>query len=116
MVAEAQRIGILFPVRTPVRYPYLAQVLGISPTLVEGVPAPAVEVVGQAGAVVAHRTIRVGQHVAGEPLALAAPDHIASRSRSAGLVAPAAAEEIAALRYSLYLSVYLNRCKIAFIR
>jgi len=85
------------------RYPYLAQILDTSQTLVKGVPAAPVEVVGQAGAVVVHRTMQGGQHVAGEPLALAALDHIASRSSSAGLVAPAAAEEIAALRYSLSL-------------
>lgn len=113
---EVQRIGILFPVRTPMRYPYLAQILDTSQTLVKGVPAAPVEVVGQAGAVVVHRTMQGGQHVAGEPLALAALDHIASRSSSAGLVAPAAAEEIAALRYSLSLSVHANMCKISFIR
>jgi hypothetical protein len=100
---EVQRIGILFPVCTPVRYPYLALVLDTSQTLVEGVPTAPVQVVGQAGTVVVHRTMRGGQHVTGEPLAQAALDHIASRSSSAGLVAPAAAEEIAALRYSLSL-------------
>jgi len=113
---EVQRIGIPFPARTPMRYPYLAQVLDTSQTLVKGVPAAPVEVVGQAGAVVAHRTMGGGQHGAGEPLSLAALDHIASRSSSAGLVVPAVAEEIAALRCSLYLSVYLNMCKISFIR
>ena len=113
---EVQRIGILFPARTPMRYPYLAQVLDTSQTLVEGVLAAPVEFVGQARAPVAHRALQGEQHVDGEPLSLAALDHIASRSSSAGLVAPAAAEEIAALRYSLSLSVYLNVCKISFIR
>ena len=101
---EVQRIGILFPARTPMRYPYLAQVLDTSQPLVKGVPAAPVGVVGQAGAVVAHRTMVGEQHGAGEPLSLAALDHIASRSSSADLVAPAVAEEIAALRYSLSLS------------
>jgi hypothetical protein len=115
MVAEAQRIDILFPVRIPVRYPYLAQILDTSQTLVGGVPTDVGDV-GQAEAPVVHRTMQEGQHVTGEPLALAALDHIASRSSSAGLVAPAAAEEIAALRYSLSLSIHLNMCKISFIR
>ena len=98
---EVQRIGIPFPARTPMRYPYLAQVLDTSQTLVKGVPAAPVEVVGQAGA--------------GEPLSLAALDHIASRSSLAGLVAPAVAEEVAALRCPLVLSIYVNKSKISFI-
>ena len=71
---EVQRIGIPFPARTPMRYPYLAQVLDTSQTLVKGVPAAPVGVVGQAGAVVAHRTMVGEQHGAGEPLSLAALD------------------------------------------
>ena len=59
----------------------------------------------QAGGVVAHGMMRGGQQVAGELLSLAALDHIASRSSSAGLVVPAGAEEIVALRYSLSLSM-----------
>ncbi len=113
---EVQRIGILFPVHTPMRHPYLAQVPDTSQALVEGVPSALVEVVGQVGAVVVHGTVQGGQQGAGSPLSLAVLDHIASRSSSAGLAVPAAAEEIAALRYSLYLSIYLNRCKIACIR
>jgi hypothetical protein len=53
--------------------------------------------------------------VAGEPLPLDALGHIASHSSSAGLVAPAVAEEIAALRCPLSLPIYLNMCEISFI-
>jgi hypothetical protein len=104
---EVHRIDILFPVHTLTRYPYLVQVPDTSQ-----IP---VEVVGEVGSVVVYKTMREGQHLAGELLPLDAPDHIASHSSSVGLVAPAVAKEIAALRYSLSLSVYVNTCKISFI-
>jgi hypothetical protein len=53
--------------------------------------------------------------VAREPLPLDAPGHIASHSSSAGLVAPAAAEEMAALRCPQSFPIYLNMCEISFI-
>ena len=114
MAVEDQRIDVPFPVHTPMRCPYLAQAPDTSQITVEVVLAVSAEVAGKEESVVAHRTTQEAQHVAGKPQD--ALDHIASRSSSAGLVAPAAAEEIAALRYSLSLSVYLNVCKISFIR
>jgi hypothetical protein len=101
MAVEDQRIDVPCPVHTPMRCPYLARAPDTSQITVEAALAVSEEVAGEAESVVAHRTIQEAQHVAGKPLD--ALDHIASRSSSAGLVAPAAAEEMAALRYSLSL-------------
>ena len=79
------------------RYPYLVQVPDTSQM--------PVEVVGEVGSVVVYKTMRGEQHLAGELLPLDALDRSASRSSSAGLVAPAVAEEVAVLRYSRSLSV-----------
>ena len=57
---EVQRIGILFPAHTPVRYPYPAQVPGTSQIPVEGVLAAVVEVVGLGEAVVVRGTMLAG--------------------------------------------------------
>ena len=85
------------------RHPYLAPAPDISQVPGGGVPIALVEIVGKVKAAVVHWAMWGGQHEAGELRPLVALDHIASHSSSAGPVAPAVAEEIAALRYSLSL-------------
>ena len=111
MAVEDQSIGIPFPVRTPVRCPYLVQVHAALQTNVATAPVAPAVVAEEAGSVGAHKT----GHVAEEPLPLDALDHIASHSSSSGRPAPAVAEGLAVLRFPLSCSIHVNRCEFSFI-
>jgi hypothetical protein len=109
---EVQSTDILFPAHIPAKRPYREQIPAAPHVGVEVACTAPVEAAEAAVIVVVQRAVREAWHEAEVVLPLAAPGHTASHSRWPAL---ALVQGIAVLRFPLFFSIYVNRCRVLFI-